>query len=198
MNVQIIKASQHQTNHWSGGTTTQLFIHPKEADFKERNFNFRLSKAIVSDEVSVFTSLSNVHRILMVLEGIIELVHEQHHSKTLSKFEVDNFLGDWKTTCYGSCSDFNLMLMNDTKGNVKGLELKTGETLNYKLNNDNPFYFFYLDKGKATITLTNETNNLEKGDLLIAKKPMCDTLQIKSLEDSVLISVKITNLNTLS
>lgn len=197
MNIKVTKAFQHKTKQWSGGTTTQLFIQPKEAVFKERDFNFRLSKAFVSDVESVFTSLSNVQRKLMVLEGTIELTHEQHHSTTLSKFDLDTFLGDWKTTCKGSCSDFNLMLMNGTEGNVEGISRLTGETFTYNLSSTNNYQFLYLNSGKAALPFTTTTNILETGDLLIIENPANESLQIKILEDSDLVSVQITNLNTI-
>ena len=57
------------TTNWSMGETTQLYIHPKTAEYGLRNFDFRVSRATVSDEMSIFTNLTGYERVLMILEG---------------------------------------------------------------------------------------------------------------------------------
>ena len=47
---------------WSGGTTAQLMIFPESSEYKDRDFDFRISVATIDDETSVFTSLPDYHR----------------------------------------------------------------------------------------------------------------------------------------
>lgn len=71
--IRILSAGSHQTSQWSGGSTTELFIYPPTAHYADRNFDFRISSASVTDEQSVFTALPSVSRTLMLLEGQMKL-----------------------------------------------------------------------------------------------------------------------------
>ncbi len=105
-----------KTTHWSGGTTTELFIFPEGSDFKKGDFLYRLSIATVQVSSSDFTPLKDVNRTLLLLEGELKLIHENHHESFLMPFSQDVFSGNWNTHCIGIGKDFNLM----TKGNCKG------------------------------------------------------------------------------
>jgi len=105
MNFHLIKADSVQQKSWSGGTTTELFIYPPAANYAQRNFDFRLSTATVEMEKSEFTRLPGYARKLMVLAGETTLHHQHQHTKTLQKFAVDAFEGNWKTTAAGTCTD---------------------------------------------------------------------------------------------
>lgn len=108
---------------WSGGTTTQLAIWPKGADYAKRNFIWRVSSAKVEDEESVFTSLPGVSRCLMILDGQLRLVHEGHYDIRLGRFEQDNFDGGWLSRSYGRVTDFNLMTTSG-EGRVQVVEVE--------------------------------------------------------------------------
>ena len=73
---EVIREQDQKTSRWSGGTTTELFLHPKNGSYAESNFLFRLSSAYCQDSESVFTSLPGVKRILMVLDGRTSLCHQ--------------------------------------------------------------------------------------------------------------------------
>lgn len=113
-----LKANDFKTTNWSGGTTTELFIWPETADYKKRDFDFRLSTATVEVETSVFTPLEGVARTLMVLQGEMKLIHEGHHEVTLGPFHQDHFQGGWNTRSEGECVDLNLMCRGNTKGKM--------------------------------------------------------------------------------
>lgn len=53
MEIKIIDESQFSTSVWSGGKTTEMYLYPQDASYKERNFLFRISSATVEDETSV-------------------------------------------------------------------------------------------------------------------------------------------------
>jgi len=118
MKTDIYKAEDFKTTKWTGGSTTELYIHPPIANYVVGNFNFRISSATVEIEKSNFTTLPlpEVSRQLMVLSGSIKVSHKNHHEIQLNKNEIDSFDGSWETSAIGTCVDFNLM----TKGNTKG------------------------------------------------------------------------------
>ena len=104
-------------NRWSGGVTTQLAIWPEGADYGARRFDWRISTAIVEDEKSVFTPLPGIHRLLMILDGEIEVTHSGGRALAMKPLsEVDEFDGGWETVSVGRCVDFNLMTVDGYHG----------------------------------------------------------------------------------
>ncbi len=71
--MKIIRKEDIKTTNWSGGTTSELFIFPVSSTYKDLNFEFRLSRATIETEESIFTPLPHVKRKLMLLDGELEL-----------------------------------------------------------------------------------------------------------------------------
>lgn len=165
MNVSVLK--NHNTSHWSGGSTTELFIYPAEAKYSERNFQLRLSIAKVDDEESTFTSLKGVNRKLMVLEGQIYLNHKNQHSSRLKKFNVDTFKGDWTSTCIGTCTDFNVMTMGQLNSELFGLNIAPDNKSDIELEAQWENLYVFVLNGCLQIEINHETLILEKGNLLV-------------------------------
>ena len=165
--VEIVKKEEQKTSNWSGGTTTELYIFPKKSEYKKLNFKWRLSSAKVIDEESTFSSLPNIWRYIMVLEGNLKLNHENHHSLDLSPFEVDSFSGDWTTKSYGKVTDFNLMLNKDCSGNISDLTLKKDIEVSINKNLSCIEAFYTLENGNYISINGEEHIKLDKNDLLI-------------------------------
>lgn len=124
----IIKKDDLAAVEWSGGTTTQLAIFPPQASYADRDFMWRVSTASVDAERSDFTPLPGVSRILMVLEGALQLTHNGSREVALHRFGQDSFPGDWKTESAGRVRDFNLMMKEGCRaGSIEALELFPGE-----------------------------------------------------------------------
>lgn len=123
----LIPKSAQKTSSWSGGTTTELAIFPEDASYAARNFQWRLSTALVTAAESTFTALPGWHRLLMVLNGSMQLTHADHHRVTLRPFEQDSFSGSWSTHCVGTGQDFNLMLAAGWQGRLQAISLADGE-----------------------------------------------------------------------
>ena len=191
MERKIIEASTFQTHHWSGGTTTQLFIFPEDASYQERNFRFRLSTATVDVEQSDFTSLPGFSRKLMLLSGSITLKHAGHYTKLLHKLEVDSFEGNWNTTSFGKGRDFNLMTALGWDGNLQGFDMVRDQLISFPIKNQLGWVFIYLSKGSLEIEIQNEQILLNVGDLFILKDPHMSNLSVKGLEDSEWILTEI-------
>ena len=125
--VEIIKRADQITTEWSGGTTTQLAIHPPGASYAQRAFRWRLSSATVNAPESTFTPLPGFRRILMILSGAMQLTHAGHHEAKLQAFAQDAFDGAWTTSSVGRAVDFNLMTAEGVRGEVSALVLPAGE-----------------------------------------------------------------------
>jgi environmental stress-induced protein Ves len=161
--LKIIRKQEQKTALWSGGKTTELFIFPEGSSYSERNFQFRISTATVETETSEFTRLNGFRRHLMILDGTLKIHHKNHYQKTLNKFDIDVFMGDWETTAEGKVTDFNLMHDENFKGKIEVLHLDKNRCR--YLNADTDFLGLYVLNGNFFINKTQ----LEKGDFITLK-----------------------------
>lgn len=154
--IDIITKADQNTSNWAGGTTTELTIYPKDAQYSQRNFSWRLSSARVQQEKSDFTSLPGFWRYIMVIEGEMDLEHMEHHSIHLGPYDKDSFSGGWATKSRGKVRDFNLMVANGYKGEIEGLDIV--EKINIEESNLYDSYgevtqAFYCTEGKVEIEI---------------------------------------------
>lgn len=99
-------------SRWSGGTTTQLYISPEGSTLKDRNFDWRISSAIVETEESDFTLFEGYERILIPLKGKLEMEHQTPNGtiqQNVGEFELARFNGSWPTKGKGKLTDFNVI-----------------------------------------------------------------------------------------
>ena len=189
MNQTHIPYSQQTINKWSGGTTTELYIYPEGAQYKALDFDFRISTATVEVEESTFSSLKDINRKLMVLEGSTTLHHLNQHSKALNKFDVDTFSGNWQTKSVGKCRDFNLMTSDACQGEIEAISFK-GESIINTLDLD--FIILFAKHGKIAVSIDNYEIQLQHFDTFIIQNPDKNII-LNSVENSELI---ITRINT--
>ena len=171
MVIKRISEKDKVVSVWSGGTTSQLYISPENASFSDRKFDFRISSAVVELEQSDFTPLPGFSRILMVLEGELEIFHENQYSKVLKQFEIDEFSGDWKTSSKGKVIDFNLIMGEGICGSMKYISFENSDKII-----DNNFrgklqfartIGYYLISGRIQMNLNQEEYELEKGEMIL-------------------------------
>ena len=81
MNMEIKKIGRDacRVSSWAGGTTTELSIAPENGNYQSRDFLWRLSSATVELEESTFTSLPDFDRIILTLEGEMDICHDGGH-----------------------------------------------------------------------------------------------------------------------
>lgn len=194
--IEIIRKAEQNTSIWSGGTTTQLAIFPKDAVYSERNFLWRISSAKVEVEESLFTHLPGIWRWIMVLEGELRLEHEGHHKAILVPFEQDSFSGDWTTRSFGKVTDFNLMMAHGCEGELEAIRLEKGETRRTSpiatKTSMKVTEAIYCVMGKMSILLGGAVEVLEAGDFLLIHWGSLDaTLRftINNSDDSETIAV---------
>jgi environmental stress-induced protein Ves len=195
--VKIIRQVDITPTIWAGGKTTQLVIFPENSSYVDKNFDFRLSTATVETETSVFTQLEGVKRSLMVLKGSMILEHKGQYSKELNEFDIDNFLGDWKTTSYAKVTDFNLMTKGNTKGSLEYKKMQAEDIFeeNIKENLPNlPTIAYYIVEGIVKVYCDTTSYKLSKEELiLIQNNEKMTEISIKALQNTTLVRIFIQN-----
>lgn len=200
--IEIIPREKQNTGTWAGGTTTELAIYPANSAYKERNFLWRLSSAVVDIEESTFTSLPGIWRHIMILEGEMELRHEGRHNILLKPYDQDSFSGGWTTRSIGRAKDFNLMLAEGCEGSINAVMVEKGKSIEIEANQKNPLAAkhtaaFYCSAGEVQIsTMQGEAYTLRAGDLLLANghgsgKGEGITLKITGNTDAAVIKAEI-------
>jgi environmental stress-induced protein Ves len=190
--LEVTRKGELIPEKWSGGTTTQLAIFPKDASYPDRNFQFRLSTSEVASDESVFTFLPGVSRVLLVLDGELRIFHPGRYSKVLKKFESDTFMGDWQTRSTGKATDFNLMTTVSIRGHLEGIGLRKGSSRNIELSETHDVAGIYLYKGEFTLKVADHKVELAAGDnLLIFTDNKTDILRISSKVSGELVLVEI-------
>lgn len=165
MDMKHFPKAEQNTSEWSGGTTTELYLYPPDGNYGERRFKVRLSTAVCRDETSVFTKLPDTERVLMVLDGAVELCHENGRTVKLYPGDQDAFSGGEKTVSHGVCQDFNLMLRENADGNLEYVSLKAGEKK--AMNRKEDVLGVYLLRGKLGVSCGKENAEMEAGDFLL-------------------------------
>jgi environmental stress-induced protein Ves len=130
----------------------------------------------------------------MVLSGKIALSHEDHYSRQLDKFDVDEFEGDWETSSIGKCTDFNLMTSGKISGKLKAIVIKEKQVVNYTIKEKCEWLFLYLYTGEISIHPDNKISTLHKGDLLVLNNPAIKELEIQGIENAELVFCEISYL----
>jgi environmental stress-induced protein Ves len=191
MTITLLTEQDYITSQWSGGSTTQLLISPANATYAERNFDFRLSSAKVEVAESTFSTLSGVNRKLMLLDGELTVNHENHHSKTFQKFEVDTFKGDWNTTAKGICTDFNLMTTGNQTSELSHIQLLANHYKKLIVEENYHTVCLYLHSGSIYVEINNKLYNLKKESLLVLSNINIFSFHLQAHKRSELIISKI-------
>ncbi len=190
-NIQIVPAAKHPISNWAGGTTTQLFIYPMESTLQNRDFDFRISSAKVEQEESNFSLFEGYRRQLLILEGQIEIYHENQYKKILKKLDVDEFSGDWKTSAKGKCIDFNIITSKEYQSSVASHQLQKDEVLQNQIKSD--WFFIYTYKGSISVDISESNLMLNEGDLLVVSKQKGKEFKLEGVEGGELIVVELKN-----
>lgn len=176
-NVAVRKGEDFKTSQWSGGSTTELYIYPEDALYKEGNFKCRISSATVEVEQSDFTSLPGVKRYLSIFSGHLDMVHGETDQVSLEPFEVDCFDGGVPTVSYGKVVDFNLMLKNGADGKMETVKLEQGERCSLIPEEEENLLAIYVVTGSMEL-LGKSTG---AGELFLCRE-WKESLEIKNQE----------------
>lgn len=183
MSIQVFSAENRSTINWASGTSTEIFIHPSDGSFAERNFIFRISTATVEAEESTFTFFEGITRHLMILKGNLELMHEGRYTKNLKPYDQDTFSGEWPTKAKGKVTDFNLMLKGGATGSLTHEHLETGNTAAFTGTTGNDFVYLALGSAILNNGITAKVGDLiwigKDTDLDIHAQECCDIIAIE-------------------
>lgn len=173
-----IKKSEFKVTDWSGGQTTQLFIHPEGADFSKRDFNFRISSASFTSTSSNFSDFSGYQRYILPLKSFIKIKHEGLYEREINSYEVEYFDGRWKTYSENSLDtiDYNFIVRNGSDATMEIVKTeKDIQTEGYTC-----YVFCERD---FEIEIENEKKILTGGNLYIID----EDFKIINLKDNIVI-----------
>lgn len=193
MNLLHLTPHDYCISQWSGGSTTQIAIAPKNAIYADRDFLWRISSASVELEESDFTSLPDYDRWISTLSGTMILSHNGGERITLLPYQVHSFDGGAKTHSWGRCTDFNLMLRKGkVQGSVRSLQLAAGEqhTVAFTGKESDRFphssLLLFCGKGSAAVALGEETIRINPFEAVLLQDTADHTLTIESPEGASL------------
>lgn len=197
--IEIITKDKIKTSNWSGGTTNEIYIYPKDSHYKSLNFSWRISSATVELEHSIFTNLPKIYRYITTLEGSMDLCHDKGPLIHLDPFEVHGFSGEVNTESFGKVTDFNLMIGPECDGIMNNLKLTDGSSLKLKLNsrkNKHSYhnYIFFSPNSDLSFTLDGDNIFLPKSDTLIiedCEEDSLSSIKIASQQPCDVISIEV-------
>jgi environmental stress-induced protein Ves len=188
LKFEIIRKTQVLVSEWSGGKTSELVIYPKTSEYRKRNFQFRISTAVIEQETSDFTILPGIERILMMLDGTIRIEHPGHMTCLLEPFQPHSFSGNWITKSYGMGKDFNLMLSDTCRGNLAVLMIEKQKKITYRMekcNNNLHFTHLYSDDSTVLLRISDQIMHLEPGDGILISGNDNDDIRIENPANTV-------------
>lgn len=169
-----IKKEDLKFSEWAGGKTKQLAIYPQDSSYSNRDFIWRISSATVETESSEFTVLEDYNRLLMILDGSIELNHNDTEIVNLNKYDQTEFDGSNVTASKGRVKDFNLMLKKDkANGNLSRLLIPDDAEYVYDevvgfFQEENFTFVIYCDDFQGVIIIEDILHEkVEAGDVLL-------------------------------
>lgn len=71
--IRVIKQADYKVNEWAGGVTRELMITPEGSTLGERNFDVRISSAIIDLTESDFSDFTGYKRYILPVEGELTL-----------------------------------------------------------------------------------------------------------------------------
>lgn len=176
--IMVKKAEDFITSKWSGGSTTELYIYPPKAVYKEGNFKCRISSATVEVDKSEFTSLPGVKRYLSIFSGELKMIHGEDTEVNLKPYEVDCFDGGVPTVSYGKVVDFNLMLKNGADGKMRAENLQERERLLLNPENGENLLAVYVKTGSIQVN----AQTAKAGELLICEE-WTETIEVTNINN---------------
>ena len=174
----VTRKGEVKKTSWPGGTTSQLFLFPGDADLEKRDFTFRVSTASVDVERSTFTPFEGFDRIIMTIDNDLALSHDGREEITLKKFEPHLFDGGAETRSRGKVRDFNcIMDRKACRGETMAMTLAKGSVLYPRKGNYGAgleLEIIYCAAGRLTFRYNEIVERLDQGDVLAIDHGLMD------------------------
>lgn len=180
--IKILKEEDFKISTWSGGKTTELFIYPENAEYSKKNFKFRISSATVELDTSNFTKLDEVYRFISPLDGNLKLTHNGDEFIDLDPFKVYEFEGNIDTTSFGKVKDFNLMVANGARGQLKSFFIDEKKEIIILANYG--FNILYSFDCLFRLSIDEEEFMLNPNEILVMKSDTVKNIKVQSNNSS--------------
>ena len=155
----LLKMIDYKTSEWSGGKTSEIFIWPPDGNYSSREFDWRLSSATVEIPESDFTVLDGFDRYITVLDGELNLSHEDGVNHIIKGNKVYGFSGAAKTHSVGKAIDFNFINKRGRKCEMTRKEVEKGQAIKLEISNGG-FLGVYIVEGEVDVTLAYDEKNM--------------------------------------
>ncbi|NLY82224.1 MAG: HutD family protein [Clostridiales bacterium] len=199
MEYSYIKKDSGNKTHWSGGQTQEYAIFPQNSNYALRSFIWRLSSSTIDTEDATFTNLPDFDRVLVVLDGEVDLSYDGNPPVHLEKYDVNSFGGEQSTKSKGNISDYNLIIRKGNKGFISTLKVSAAEGNKVVVSSeeesaaekeyDYVMNSYYCAEGYAVANFNDQTIMLKVGDQLIVEKASGEEFDLSFLGDAILIKV---------
>jgi len=186
MKEKIIKKDDFITTKWDGGETTQLAIYPKDANFSDKDFLWRVSSATFTSTESKFSDFSGYQRYILPLEGKLSVSHQGLYKRELDKYEVEYFDGSWSTYSENTldCRDYNFIVKS---GNLAKMQiLNKGE--GYILKGSQVVTIFSMSDFVLNLHSQDEKRELDGFSLFVLETDDDEKIQITSADLPVIVT----------
>ena len=147
--IEIIGADHAAPAVWAGGSVREFRVWPEEASVSSREFEFCISSATVETEESAFSDYSGYERVIVPLDGKMELTHDGADKVLLERYQPYAFDGGARTRSRGKVKDFNVIMQKDRcSGNVFVVSLPPGGAIHSGTGGgERRTEFFYCAEG---------------------------------------------------
>ena len=118
--MKILNLSDYKVNIWGGGVTREIMILPANSLLDNRDFDIRISSAVIESPESTCSNFDGYKRIILPLEGSITLITPTGKVR-LTPTEPFTFDGSDKITSLNSVGaiDFNVIFKPEVNASVK-------------------------------------------------------------------------------
>lgn len=127
--INKIEKNSFLKTDWSGGSTSEIYIHPHGSNFESGNYQVRISLAQVNLNESTFSPLPDVERTLTVLEGEHYLQVNNRGFVPVKPYTPVSFYGGDKTESKGKALNFNFMKKTKKPHEVNIMQAGSSEKL---------------------------------------------------------------------
>ncbi len=184
----VLHKTDYVTTQWTGGSTTQMLILPRGANYAKRNFEIRLSAASIEIPESNFTSLPGVLRSLVLLKGALLLSFKSKGKQLLLPGDDINFNGNESIQCKGTGSDYNVMLNGVGEISSQYLWLQKGEEVEVDFEPYMQLAFLHVAQGKISIKWLGLNQKMDEAmSCYVAKLTDTCRLSIKANTETKLV-----------
>lgn len=179
MEIKIIKIQHLTPSKWEGGKTFEYYIYPENAQYKNRDFDFRISSATIDKAPSLFTRFNGYHRYLVMLDNSLEII-KNGKKERYSAGEIVEFNAADEIQSFSLGNDFNLMIKEESRGKTT-----VGYLEEVKTNNEFTI-LFALHEGE--VILNKNTFSLKRMDCMVVKNPKNEKIILTGTANCLVIS----------